>query len=287
MNSFERFKNRNSKHIEAQSLINTHFLLNGYSSTIITNTTYNNGELTTKKLQAAVVNQQEKDKAYVYTKLEDVLDMGSIWTAKTLHLLIAENIVIIKDVNWNKYLAYLCNIEVEDTWGYFKGPEKTYVNIQNEQGASLESLQKPILVLPENILGFADKIVINNRPWLVQEWDAISSPGLVYYSLRATTVSKEVAEKHAGEKVYIERVSNDFTPLPIEPEQSSDNEYTIANNVNITVATEEGYFKFNKKIDIKKHTATEVIFSIPFGITEVIIETKQGGAIVSKTFVVE
>jgi hypothetical protein len=66
-------------------------------------------------------------------------------------------------------LAYLCNIEVEHTWGYFKGPEKNYVNIKNEYGASLESLQKPVLVLPENILGFEDKIVINKRPWLVQE----------------------------------------------------------------------------------------------------------------------
>ena len=78
--------------------------------------------------------------------------------------MITEEITIIKDVNWHKYLSYLCNIQVEDVWGYFIGPEKRYVNIANEKDASLESLQKPVLVLPEGILGFKDKIVIKDRP---------------------------------------------------------------------------------------------------------------------------
>lgn len=306
MNRFERFRNRNLKHGEAAQEVNTHFIFKGYPSTKLQNRntaawleeirhkilyTENNEPLSiditpvdfATEIQAAVVNQQEKDKAYIYTQLDTPLPMGSIWGAKTLCWLIAEEIITIKDVNWHKYLSYLCNIQVEDVWGYFIGPEKRYVNIANEKDASLESLQKPVLVLPEGILGFKDKIVIKDRPWQVQEWDAISSPGLIYYSLRATTISKEVAEEHEGEDVYIERAKNETTPIITAPTEIN-NKNIINNNIDITVSTEEGYFKYNKKIAVKRHTATQVIFSIPFGITEVTIQTKKDGEVVSTTY---
>ena len=306
MNRFERFRNRNLKHGEAAQEVNTHFIFKGYPSTKLQNRntaawleeirhkilyTENNEPLSiditpvdfATEIQAAVVNQQEKDKAYIYTQLDTPLPMGSIWGAKTLCWLIAEEIITIKDVNWHKYLSYLCNIQVEDVWGYFIGPEKRYVNIANEKDASLESLQKPVLILPEGILGFKDKIVIKDRPWQVQEWDAISSPGLIYYSLRATTISKEVAEEHEGEDVYIERAKNETTPIITTPTEVN-NKNIINNNIDITVSTEEGYFKYNKKIAVKRHTATQVIFSIPFGITEVTIQTKKDGEVVSTTY---
>ena len=306
MNRFERFRNRNLKHGEAAREVNTHFIFKGYPSTKLQNRntaawleeirhkilyTENNEPLSiditpvdfATEIQAAVVNQQEKDKAYIYTQLNTPLPIGSIWGAKTLCWLIAEEIITIKDVNWHKYLSYLCNIQVEDVWGYFIGPEKRYINIANEKDASLESLQKPVLVLPEGILGFKDKIVIKDRPWQVQEWDAISSPGLIYYSLRATTISKEVAEEHEGEDVYIERAKNETTPIIITPTEVN-NKNIINNNIDITVSTEEGYFKYNKKIAVKRHTATQVIFSIPFGITEVTIQTKKDGEVVSTTY---
>lgn len=55
--------------------------------------------------------------------------------------------------------------------------------------------------------------------------------------------------------------------------------------MDITVSTEDGYFKADKKIQVKKHTATEIIFAIPFGISEVNIQTKKGGEIVTEKFV--
>ena len=213
--------------------------------------------------------------------------MGSIWGAKTLHWLIAEEIITIKRVNYNKYLAYLCNLEVEDTWGYFKGPEKNYVNIKNEEDSSLESLQKPVLVLPENVLNFADKIVIKGRPWLVQEYDAISSPGLIYYSLRATTVSKEEIESHAGEDVYIVRAKDHYTPIVIEPEVVEDNTYVVGHNIEVTLSTEDGYFKSSKRIKIIKRNATTVTFLLPFGVDEATVEIKNQGNVEVKKYVTE
>ena len=285
MSSFDRFQQRNQKRMEAQQKLNAQFVFNGYPSTIISRTQIVDNQEQIEELSAAVVNLQEKDKAYIFTHIEDRLLSGSVWGAKGLHWLIAEELVTIKDVDWHKYLAYLCNINVEHVWGYFKGPEKTYVNIRNEDDASLESLQKPVLVLPENILGFNDKIVIKSRPWLVQEYDAISSPGLIYYSLRATTVSKEELIDHEGEDVFIIKAENNYTPIILTPtEEETSTSYTIGHNIDITVVTENGFFKYNKPIKIKSHKKDQVIFSIPFGVNDVEIQTKEGGVVVTETF---
>ena len=75
------------------------------------------------------LNKQEKDYAYIFTQLDDKLSIGSTWAAKNLHLLVTEEITIIKDVNWHKYHALLCNVQVDNQWGYFKGPEKSFLDV--------------------------------------------------------------------------------------------------------------------------------------------------------------
>lgn len=284
MTSFDRFQKLNQKRQEAQSNLSSHFIFKGYPSIQITS-----DEDQDISVQAAVVSQQEKDKAYIYTTIENELSMGSTWSAKGLHWLIAEEIATIKDVSWHKYLSFLCNLNIEDIWGYFKGPEKTYMNIEKDRDVSIESLQKPVLVLPEGILAFGDKIVIKGRPWLIQEYDAISSPGLVYYSLRSTTISKELLDEHEGEDVFIQYAEDPVTVIPTEPEQETGTQelkYRASNNIDITVNTEEGYFKSNKSVKIKQHTRTKVVFSIPFGINEVEIQTKQQGTVITETYMV-
>jgi hypothetical protein len=84
-------------YFDLQKQLNTSFVFKGLPSIEI-----KNGE---KSLQASVVNKQEKDHAYVFTQAHDELKVGDVWTAKNLHLLIAEEITIIEDVNWRKYYA--------------------------------------------------------------------------------------------------------------------------------------------------------------------------------------
>lgn len=281
MSNFSRFQERNKKRIVAQQKFNTNFIFKGYPSIQIKNAD--------KIVQASVVNKQEKDYAYVYTPLADELNIGSIWTAKNLHLLIAEEITIIKDVDWHKYYALLCNIQIDDQWGYFKGPEKSFLDIQLEKEVVWESPQKPVLVLPKDVLDFRDKIVIKGRAWLIQEYDAISTPGLVYYSLKPTTVSKEVVEENLGKDVYVERYKE--APIvsleePIQQYMVADDDITmISANMPISLTTEDGYFKSsNSNIKIQKRTETSIVFTIPFGIQNVIIETKKKGNIIKTKY---
>ena len=280
MTSFSRFQERNKKRTVAQNKLNTSFIFKGYPSIEIQGSA-------DQKIQASVVNKQEKDYAYVFTQKQDELEIGSVWAAKNLHLLITEEITIIKDVNWHKYHALLCNVQIDNHWGYFKGPEKSFLDVVLEKEVIWESPQKPVLVLPENILNFRDKIVIKGRAWLIQEYDAISTPGLVYYSLKPTTISKEVAAENIGKDIYIEKHEEPIVNVVENPISllSENNVFTISPNVPITLSTEDGYFKTtNKNLKIQKRTASIVVFSIPFGISEVAVEVKEKGDIVTKTY---
>ena len=189
-------------------------------------------------------------------------------------------------MQWRKYLALLCNIDLDPYWGYFKGPEASYVNIHTIKEHSTESLQKPLLVLADGILNYQDKIVISGRPWIVQEYDTISTPGITYYSLAPTTVSKAEQEKHIGATTYIIPAENPFDEITITPEHQQDNTFTIAENIPVTIQTEDGYLKYsNRNIKIIEHTSTKVVFCLPFGVKETSITVKQEGNIVSYNYV--
>ena len=280
MTSFSRFQERNKKRTVAQNKLNTSFIFKSYPSIEIQGSA-------DQKIQASVVNKQEKDYAYVFTQTQDELEIGSVWAAKNLHLLITEEITIIKDVDWHKYHALLCNVQIDNHWGYFKGPEKSFLDVVLEKEVIWESPQKPVLVLPENVLNFRDKIVIKGRAWLIQEYDAISTPGLVYYSLKPTTISKEIAAENTDKDIYVEKHEEPIVNVVENPISllSEDSVFNISPNIPITLSTEDGYFKTtNKNLKIQKRTASMVVFSIPFGISEVAVEVKEKGDIVTKTY---
>lgn len=279
MTSFSRFQERNKKRTVASNKLNTSFIFKGYPSIEIKGSA-------DQRIQASVVNKQEKDYAYVFTQTQDELAIGSIWTAKNLNLLITEEITIIKDVDWHKYHALLCNVQIGNHWGYFKGPEKSFLDVALEREVVWESPQKPVLVLPENVLEFRDKIVIKGRAWLVQEYDAISTPGLVYYSLKPTSVSKEVAEQNAGKSIYIERHQEPGIVIIDNPVQMLNVESVevVSKNTPITVQTQNGYFKSNKRVEIISREDDKVVFIIPFGLEEVEVEIKEKGDRISKIY---
>ena len=122
---------------------------------------------------------------------------------------------------------------------------------------------------------------------MIQEYDAISTPGLVYYSLKPTTVSKEVAAENVGKDIYVEKHNIDKPTIIEEPISTYSNtgEVLISNNTPIEISTQGGYFTTShNNITIHKRTVDKIIFSIPFGINDVVITTKESGSIVKKTY---
>lgn len=268
MSNFNRFQEKNKIRANSINGGNSLFIDNGYNSRIITNLKSN------IKLHAAIVNEQEKDSAYIYTHLNEPLTIGSMWEAKSLYFLITEEIIIMKDVQWHKYLAVLCNCNFDGIWGYFKGPEETYINIALKHNTYLTSLQKPLIILPENAISFGDKIVIKNRSFLIQEIDNISTPGIAYCSLQPTTVSN--SEKQVDKEYYIikkDTYKNNRTTDDVE----NDIKYFYPNQV-CEERLSNGYFWVdNTNIEVIERTNAKIKFSIPFGIEKVIIKTEIDG----------
>lgn len=266
MNSFERFKNKQRRRNAANEHYNAQFIFNAYNSTIINN---DNDEV-----EAAVVSKQEKDCGYIYTHFDTTLDIGSVWEVNNLHWLIIEEIVSIKDTDYHKYYALLCNVDLGITWGYFK----SRLGIRNEQDTALESTQEPQITLPGSMLTFTDKIVLNGRPWIVQEYDSISNPGITVYSLQATTISKDETQDKASYIVDVVRAEPEVTTeeIVVTPTEKG-----IGHNIPITLTTEGGYLKYQGNIKVIKRTGTEIIFSIPFGVEQVEVSVKQNGEVVT------
>ena len=286
MTNFERFQARAAAHKAAQEKINTHFIFQGYPSIEIASGS--------QKVQAAVVNKQEKEEAFIYTQLDTPLNIGSVWQAKNLHLLITEEITIIKDVNWHKYHALLCNLDVEDLYGYFIGPEKSHLNLSLKKEVLLVSSQNPMLVLPGRPLDSQDKIMISGRAWMVDEYDAISTKGITYYSLMPTTMSKEVIFEHQGEEYFIEKHVEYSQVAVAEPTEAKyltddddrsvlgihadDDRLMISAGQEITLDTDAGTFKCNvKSVKLTKRTSSSVTFKVPFGVEEFAVEISRSG----------
>lgn len=273
MTSFERFKNKQRRRDSANEHYNAQFVFNAYNSTIIHNTNED------YSLEAAVVSKQEKDQGYIYTHYQDTLDVGSIWSVDDrLYWLIVEEIINIKDTDYHKYFALLCNVDLNNgIWGYFK----SNMGIKNEQDTAIESRQYPSITLPGSLLQFQDKIVLNGRPWIVQEYDSISNPGLTIYSLRATTISKDETQDANSYIVSVDRADPEVLTEEITV---SENIKGIGHNIPVTLTTEDGYFKYTGNIKILKRTSTIVVFTIPFGVEEVTVDVKKGDDIITTKY---
>ena len=108
-NAFQFFQEKNANRIADDKHLNAEFIFKSYQSTEIE-------DKSGRRVMASVVNKQENDKAYIYTHSDAALPIGSTWSIKNgaLHLLVSEEVVIIKDVDFHKYLAFICNTEFED-----------------------------------------------------------------------------------------------------------------------------------------------------------------------------
>ena len=266
MSSFSRFQEINQKRGIANQKTNGSFVLKGYPSISIMDAS--NNEIS---VLASVVNKQEKDMAYVYTLLDNPLPIGSVWTAKGLHWLISEEIVIIKDVNWHKYIGIICNVEIDGIWGYFIGPEKTHIDVKLKESFLLQSKQEPVLVMPEGFLKIGDKIMIKERGWLVQEEDSISTKGVSYYSLVPTSMSKDIIKLNKEEDIFIE----ESNPAGVTSKESQEGVIYVSPNEEIHLATQKGFISTEAQINIISVTANEIIFTLPYGVSEANIFVKE------------
>lgn len=118
---------------------------------------------------------------------------------------------------------------------------------------------------------------------MVDEFDAISTPGITYYSLLATTMSKTADEKD-DDIIYVE--PKEEKTLQLNPGSDAASEYVNKGQL-VELTTEEGFFKTSLVRPVmKKHNANSVTFEVPFGISSFDVQIKQKGMIVIQHYCV-
>ena len=257
MTNYDAFRNHRLADQQASNKIAGKFIKEGNLATTIT---YGGSSL---DAALAYVNQEETDKVYVYLDKPQTLNVGGTFIWSDWHFLIVDEFKIVKEVVYNKYLAYECNFSVNNVWGWFRGPMKTYINTQIQDDVVITSQAKPMAILPNGTLTIGQKFMIGDRPWIVIESDDTSTTGLSYYSLEATVL-----------------------PQPNTPEIPAEEEEEEGENPNIVVhpldevvvTTQDGYFTCDKPIKIIR-TLTEVRFTVPFGYQFITVERKNNDVV--------
>ena len=136
------------------------------------------------------------------------------------------------------------------------------------------SQQKPILVARQGRFTINDKVKVNGRPWLIIESDTISSPEIGYYSLKATTMSKD-------------ELQEDDTVL--EGDESIlaatlDDRISVTTFQEVELPTEGGFYQSTCKLIQLKVTSDKINFKVPVGIKNFTVKIKQDGIIVERNF---
>lgn len=265
MSLASKLHNRQAAFEKAEKTINSSFIAEGYPSIKIISEDGNTS------IQAAVVNRQESDEAYILTPYNKPLEIGSVWSAKGLSWLVAEEIVIIKNVNWRKYYCYLCNAELKGHKVFFYGTKKTRINVNLKQNTFLLSSNSPVLVCGSS-WAVDDKFIIKGRAWRVVEYDNISESGICYYTLKETTISKgnniELVKKNnifdnidGAEDANLKETGDlePDTPIYIRPGVAF-----VLEGVNYTVSS-------SRDVQLVSRTARTFTFKLNAGVSSVTI----------------
>lgn len=215
-------------------------------------------------------NREEEDKAYLYVLKPTMFSIGHtfMWAdtnGQEHYYLIYDEEKSVKDVDYNKYLVFECNVLVDDVWSYMSGPRTTYVNTQLRQSLYEVSLAKPVLITGVERYQVAEILSIGGRNWRIIEKDNYSAPGLVYYYLELYVTQKDVDEAQES-----------FIPDPVVADQWRPGEV-------ITLSTEEGYFESDCELN-PSISMTSVTFTVPYDVPEIHVVYKTEGVIQEKTY---
>ena len=178
-----------------------------------------------------------------------------------------EDVLIAREVAYIKQRAYQCNAKVqvldskEECGGYFISSLRSYTDTEFQQKINISDKEQPVLVVPAaEWVAVGTKLMIGGKPWKIIDFDSITNPGIAYVSLERDFFQK----------------GNDVV-------QTQDDEVTLHAGMQHIFATQDGYFNSSSPLNIKSRTATQVIFTIPYGIETVSIGVKDAQGVINTT----
>ena len=173
-NMFDEFRIRVGVEKSVADKQATNFIFEGSMSTEVS--------IGEKHYQVGFVydNKEEQDKAYLYILKPEEFRIGDVftWTDSNLadhHYIVYDEEKQVKNVRYNKYLCFECNVQVDDVWAYLTGPRSTYINTQLRESLYEVSLAKPVLIMGGDDYAIASVLEIGKRYWRIIEKDNYSA----------------------------------------------------------------------------------------------------------------
>jgi hypothetical protein len=285
-NNFSNFRARTLAEQHTDNKNNSEFIDTHASSTTITHTRIS------EDIKAVLtINQKEGvDEVILFTKpfadSEDNVTVGDYITHEgDIYLTFMEYKLPTKVKNvYKKHKLIECNVTIKvdniSQRGAYIGSLSRFVNMTEESvsGFSLGIEQyKPVVITKNNAsLVVGKRFLLGTEAFEIVALDRKSNQGIMYLSLNATTINATT--------------DNLITGTAITPEAAAENETdetTLRQGELKTVSTNLGYVYFDPVVNILSRTLTSVVFEVPFGISELQVDTKDGdGEIVTTVYTV-
>lgn len=285
-NNFSNFRARTLAETNTDNNLNAEFIDTHASSTTITHSRIS------EDIKAVLtINQKEGvDEVILFTKpfidsADDIIVGDYITHEEDIYLVYMQYKLPTKVKNvYRKYKLIECNVTIKvdniSQRGAYIGSLARFVNMTEESvsGFSLGVEQyKPVVVTKNNSsLTVGKRFLLGTEAFEIVALDRKSNAGIMYLSLNATTINATT--------------DNLVTGTAITPDAAAENETdatTLRQGDTQTVSTNLGYVYFDPVVNIISRTLTSVTFEVPFGITALQVDTKDGsGNIVTTNYTV-
>lgn len=276
-NIYDIFRGVQSKKDTCYDETSAAFVIEGNVSNEVTHVRLNQ-----QKQVALIFNDKEgPDDAFIFSKKQkntlNNFKKGDYFIYDGTYFLIYEDVKLSnKELPFIKQRAVECNVifNVNSTnyYGAFFSTMRKMLENDLVKSSVLVADERPIIVVPKNsafVTGIS--FMIENKPWIVNDYDNITNKGITYLYLEKYIVKNQ-------------------TVLPIQPlmalgaAEALDETPTLIALVENTLETYGAFFAAVPKVEILERKKNSVKFSVPFGIDEVLISTKNDSGQIIETY---
>lgn len=240
----------------------------------------------TNAIPVVFINNDKEgvDEAIVYSYTSNGLVVGNYFTWEEWTYLVYKEVKNVKRENYiDSFHVIKCNINFtlngNDIKAYFRGPMRLHRSVLDEAAQSLgfDVNMRSVVMLPTSYgVAINDEFYIGDQGWRVESLDKLTTTGITYLN---------IALKNLVDTTKLATSEVDVVPLmamsfaaPVEE---------LDPGITYTFTTEDAYFDPSVKVDIKERKKTSIKFSIPFGVRELDISTKEAGEIITKSYKVK
>lgn len=242
-----------------------------------------------KDIKAAVVfsDKEGPDEVIVFSFIEDDLQKSDYFIYKDTNFLVYEDIRLTDDdINYKKQRAVECNVmftfEKDNYIGYYKSALRGSEDPDFVGKEIVIPKETPLLILPtNNKITINSEFVIEEKPFKVSEYDNITNKGITYYYLERSYNKNIPTVETTEENKTIDGLMGTnvigATDAVLEPK-------ILRAMTEYIFETENAYFAASPKIEVSARTRNQITFRVPFGISQVLIDIKRDGEVVSESY---